>query len=403
MKKTLLVLFALVAMSLSNVWAYDFSAVAPSGQTLYYNIVRGKAQVTYKHASAPSYTDLSGALVIPSSVEHNGTTYPVAAIESYAFNGCNGLAEVTIPNSVTAIGSYAFPNCSNLTSVILPATLTAIEAGTFSGCSSLASMAFPASLTAIGERAFQNCSSLAGAALPASVTTIGEGAFNGCNGLAEVTLPASVTTIGEGAFSGCGSLTEVTIPASVTLIRDRVFASCVGLASVTIPASVTYIGEGAFASCNSLASVTIPASVTFICNGAFQYCSSLASIYSLAATPPTIGGSRAFEGVDKTIPLYVPAMSAPLYATASVWSDFNTIVGIATQGIDEVDGMSVESMAGAIVVGGAAGQSVTIFDIAGRVIVREQAVEGKTYTMPRNGVYLVKVGNHPAEKVVVVR
>ena len=45
--------------------AYDFSAVAPSGQTLYYNIVYGNAQVTYENGGSPRYTNLTGDLVIP--------------------------------------------------------------------------------------------------------------------------------------------------------------------------------------------------------------------------------------------------------------------------------------------------------------------------------------------------
>lgn len=44
-----------------------------------------------------------------------------------------------------------------------------------------------------------------------------------------------------------------------------------------------------------------------------------------------------------------------------------------------------------------------IFDVNGRMIVRESAVDHKQYRMPSTGVYLVKVGNRPAQKVVVVR
>ena len=40
MKKQLFLLAAILAMASSTpAWAYDFSAVAPSGQTLYYNII----------------------------------------------------------------------------------------------------------------------------------------------------------------------------------------------------------------------------------------------------------------------------------------------------------------------------------------------------------------------------
>lgn len=94
MKRSYL-LFAFVAMW-QSAFAYDFSAVAPSGQTLYYNIVNGEAHVTYQITATPSYTDLVGALTIPDSVIYAGTTYAVTSIGDLAFDSCSGL---TTPNT----------------------------------------------------------------------------------------------------------------------------------------------------------------------------------------------------------------------------------------------------------------------------------------------------------------
>lgn len=58
---------------------------------------------------------------------------------------------------------------------------------------------------------------------------------------------------------------------------------------------------------------------------------------------------------------------------------------------------------GDLVLHGAEGQLLRICDIQGRTIVSGKAVDGKAYTMPSAGVYLIQVGNHKAQKVVVVR
>ena len=56
--------------------------------------------------------------------EHNGL--PVTSIDSYAFDGCSGLTNITIPDSVTSIGAYAFWGCNSLTSIIIPESVTSI-------------------------------------------------------------------------------------------------------------------------------------------------------------------------------------------------------------------------------------------------------------------------------------
>ena len=80
MKKTLFILAASLMMG-QAAFAQVFSAVSPSGDTLYYDTVGGNAVVV-----APFYntwadvTEPEGDLIIPASVSWNGTTYPVTAI-----------------------------------------------------------------------------------------------------------------------------------------------------------------------------------------------------------------------------------------------------------------------------------------------------------------------------------
>ena len=157
MKKALfLTLFTL--LGLTSAWAYDFSAVAPSGQTLYYTIISSTShtvEVVSPNSSSPYWnTPPTGSLTIPSSVTYSGTTYSVTSIGNYAFRDCSGLTSVTIPNSVTSIGDNAFRDCSGLTSVTIPNSVTSIGNYAFFGCSGLTSVTIPNSVTSIGESAF---------------------------------------------------------------------------------------------------------------------------------------------------------------------------------------------------------------------------------------------------------
>ena len=135
---------------------------------------------------AKSSGKYSGEVVIPESVEHEGTAYSVTSIGSGAFLGCSGLTSVTIPNSVTSIGQGAFRDCSGLTSVTIPN-----------------------SVTSIGQSAFYGCSGLTSVTIPNSVTSIEYYAFRGCSGLTSVTIPNSVTSIRDGAFRNCPELLDV--------------------------------------------------------------------------------------------------------------------------------------------------------------------------------------------------
>ena len=139
--------------------AYDFSAVAQSGQTLYYNIVDGGVEVTGGERKP------SGSLTIPSSVSYEGQVYFVISIGYSAFYECK-LITVTIPNSVTSIGDFAFYCCSSLSSVTIPNSVTSIGDDAFYGCSGLTSVTIGDSVTSIGNYAFDDCSRLTSSPSP---------------------------------------------------------------------------------------------------------------------------------------------------------------------------------------------------------------------------------------------
>ena len=182
-------------------------------------------------------------------------------------------------------------------------------------------------MTNIGEYAFYGCNGLTSVTIPEGVTSIDIGAFKNCVSLSSITIPESVSRISGEAFSNCG-LTSVTIPESVTSIGGKAFFSC-DLTLVTIPEGVTSIEYGTFEYCSALASVTIGKGVEEIGEGAFQFCENLKEITVRAATPPAIeeqGYSPTFKGVDKDIPVYVPASSINAYINSDWGKVFSNIL-----------------------------------------------------------------------------
>ena len=140
--KHIFTFFAVAMMALAipqSVKAYDFSAVAPSGQTLYYNFYLLNDSLVYVTfpSSGSFFNYVSGALTIPSTVTYNGNTYTVTSIGYNAFSNCTGLTSVVIPSTVTSINGNAFMECSNLTSANIPEGITTIGGMAFYYCSSL--------------------------------------------------------------------------------------------------------------------------------------------------------------------------------------------------------------------------------------------------------------------------
>ena len=90
--------------------------------------------------------------------------------------------------------------------------MTSIGDGAFQGCNSLTSITIPNSVTSIGYRTFEDCRGLSSVTIPNSVTKIGSCAFMGCK-LTSVTIPKSVESIGKYAFR-CSRLTSITCEAS---------------------------------------------------------------------------------------------------------------------------------------------------------------------------------------------
>lgn len=273
----------------------------------------------------------------------------MATIVSHTFE--NGEGTIVLDKTVTTFGTEAFSHCPELTSITIPETVTWIERKAFYQCINLRSVFIPDTVSSIESRAFEGCMRLDSVILPKNLATLSRYAFRGCSNLMSVTLPEKVEIMDAGVFSECESLVEIKVaPGNPNydsrnncnaIIDTRTDTLITGCSETIIPEDVVAIDREAFSSVWYLESIRIPGGVTSIGPSAFSDCICLSEIISEATTPP-VCGKDCFQGVDKTIPVYVPAGTKVLYETANQWKDFlNIIEGIpgstAPEGVIEAE------------------------------------------------------------------
>jgi hypothetical protein len=144
----------------------------------------------------PSYSDIDGVLfnkskseLIQCPISKTGTysiTGSVSTIGEFAFSGCIGLAEITIPSSVFSIEESAFVNCKSLAYYNIPLSVNVINDGVFRGCNSLKTVIIPETIDSIKAFAFDNCHGLASLTIPSTVNEIGNNAFSYCEKLTSI-------------------------------------------------------------------------------------------------------------------------------------------------------------------------------------------------------------------------
>ena len=197
-------LFAVLMMALAlpqsvKAYEYDFSAIVPSGQTLYFKFsTGGKVTVTYPYYFSAYNNPTSyyhdhikpaGHLVIPATISVNGVIWDIVSIDDFAFYGCSDLTSVTI-------------ECPGN-----------ISQSAFNGCSGLTCLIVGDSISSIGSAAFYNCSNLNTVIIGKNVTSIGGSGFAGCYSLGNITsFAATPPTASSSAFTGVSANCSIIVP-----------------------------------------------------------------------------------------------------------------------------------------------------------------------------------------------
>ena len=320
-------LFALTLALVASVSSFAHDEM-PDFQVdgLYYNFLEGdNVEVTHPYRPALPTESASNAatqdspddyanlteLTIPSTVTYEGNVYHVTRIGHHAFDQCENLTSVNIPNSIKSIGIRAFSWCSALTSIVLKGGLENIESYAFEYCLGLENISLPNSLMTIGQNAFYNTQWYKNQ--PNGGVYVGN-VFYKYKG----DIPQNTSFV----------IKEGTVSISPYAFVKENYHEDYSLVSVSIPNSVKVIGEGAFSRCRALTSIVIPAGVTTIETLAFHYCKALKSVTCEAVNPPALSGSVFLFTPIADATLYVPAESLEAYKTATEWKDFGQILPI---------------------------------------------------------------------------
>lgn len=263
--------------------------------------------------------------LFPSNVTDVNIPNSVTDIKKYAFDKCNSLKSVVIPENYVT-DSYAFlSNCPSKNTVYtflgntycLPDDEIKLKDALFPGTGkmwirdsdsslvrvsiTIKDVVIPDNVTSLSENAFYNCDLIENITIPVdlisfrtrrnggSVKFTEQGThayFNNCPNLKSVTFAEGVTKLetndteeqaiddmyhpdnARGIFYNCPKLETINLPESLTEIGVNAFAGCTALKSMTIPGNVKELKTGTFLGCTALESVTLPDGLTKIS----EYC-----------------------------------------------------------------------------------------------------------------------------------
>ena len=266
-----------------------------------------------------------GDVVLPETVEYDGTAYSLKEIGSYAFLNCKDIVNVVLPEGLEVIGENVFNGCTDLKTLTIPQSVDKVGGNLFIDTYMMVvilceresagenwspywnSVHGPQcyviwSYDGREETIYENYywSDDGGFYLLQGVSAYLESQSPECEG--EFTVPAEinsggtvykVTSIWPNAFENCKLLTKVVIEADASL-GGLCFNNCTSLEEVVLPSTIREIPYSAFEGCTSLRSVNLPDTLQTIGDNAFEGCSSLN--VEIPAGVAGIGGN-AFYGV----------------------------------------------------------------------------------------------------------
>ena len=236
-------------------------------------------------ANKNSTLPLPNAIKIPDFYNNKSVT----RIDDNAFENCNNVIDILIPESIISIGEKAFSGCNkklfNITNELIYVEDWVIGVAN----KDLDNIVFRSNTRGIAYAAFEGCEKITSVDIKNGIISVGTYAFWGCNSLRKITIGSTVTNIEAPIFVGYyqGILDEINVdPDNIKysginncLIDKDEKKIILGCKNSLIPTdeSVESIAPWAFAF-SDLQSLAIPDNVTTIRFGAFRDCVELSNI-----------------------------------------------------------------------------------------------------------------------------
>lgn len=259
------------------------------------------ASVTYggeQFAPTPEYDGHD--VVIPSTIEYDNKTFTVTQIGNEAFQNCELMKSIKLPETLISINENAFYYCKALKEIIVPQSVRRIEHDAMPYCDALEVVELPDEMEYIGPYAFYNDAKVKRITIPRGLSKLEEGSYAGLASITELEIPDGISTIGNGALSDLWSLKELVLPSSVVELEEYAISFCLNLEKITlsenlkvlpmgafsscgirelvIPGNIRELGKSAFFNCNNLEKLTVQAGVEIMSESSFGLCENLKEV-----------------------------------------------------------------------------------------------------------------------------
>ncbi len=281
--------------------------------------------LTHIGGSAFAYCSSIKSVVVPAGVADMRDAFCHSGLESVtlmgnpdmwyrAFEGCENLKEVNLPDTLVNINQLAFEDCTSLESITIPESVERIEWGAFMDCVNLSDIEHSGKIYKVDSGAFENTAWEA--SQPDGFLYFGDvlmGYKGNASTLDEVIVKDGVKAVAGSAFARLANLKRVTLPEGLVVIGNNAFRNS-AIEAVDVPETVEFIGYHSFVGCSNLTDVVIRGSGT-IEYEAFLTCKNLKSV-TISASVDEIGDAAfgSYYGMSSMDPLYYEDFTVYGYA-----------------------------------------------------------------------------------------